>query len=513
MFCINCGTKLPDNAKFCMICGTEISVSSDVNQKQSFSNGITFPVYPSSSAVDPIEFKINGKKLQFDGSFRQYTTERLHFRNSFYPYLDDIKATSHQSFQKCIESDKDKSLGIIADLGNKLVTWTLDWEMNFLIQNGIYDVSKEALAEKCDRYLGKFYDFYTQFEEGYLAIVANEEEMAEYRRLRHAYRGRWSGGGFGVSGALKGAAMAGVFNLGGTILSGIGTAISGVIDSSIINSKKKKYLTSRNWVNECCSSLIEGTGLIYDETYRIFAQRKNIIFPPIDFEGGRTYLTNAKIAAGTDQAISIILMGLKVNPFMTAGYRILFRYLNHLEYDLCQFAEYFTPKAFWSSLYSDMWQAFSQHYTRLSDSNTEPLDSRIDFVQQEIIFLETYRDKSEYLEGYASKYMEDYQRIFQSDDLVRRTAKDGTVLNTVEERAIYDAEHETYNQFKSRLSSAKSLAEKFDVLAAARSHGFISTVITAEIEEEYIIPLSVTHSSRIPISINCCPIILMRMLT
>ena len=151
--------------------------------------------------------------------------------------------------------------------------------------------------------------------------------------------------------------------------------------------------------------------------------------------------------------------------------------------------------------------------TRLSDSNTEPLDSRIDFVQQEIIFLETYRDKSEYLEGYASKYMEDYQRIFQSDDLVRRTAKDGTVLNTVEERAIYDAEHETYNQFKSRLSSAKSLAEKFDVLAAARSHGFISTVITAEIEEEYIIPLSVTHSSRIPISINCCPIILMRMLT
>lgn len=37
---------------------------------------------------------------------------------------------------------------------------------------------------------------------------------AEYRKLRKASRGRWQGGGFGVGGAIKGAAEAGMMNMG-----------------------------------------------------------------------------------------------------------------------------------------------------------------------------------------------------------------------------------------------------------------------------------------------------------
>lgn len=47
---------------------------------------------------------------------------------------------------------------------------------------------------------------YDELEEKYSKIVLSQEQQEEYRRLRKANRGRWQGGGFGVGGALKGAA-------------------------------------------------------------------------------------------------------------------------------------------------------------------------------------------------------------------------------------------------------------------------------------------------------------------
>ncbi|SHK48355.1 hypothetical protein [Hespellia stercorisuis] len=51
-----------------------------------------------------------------------------------------------------------------------------------------------------------------EIEEQYCALTSTQEELHYYREMRKAHRGKWSGGGFGIVGALKGAVEAQVLN-------------------------------------------------------------------------------------------------------------------------------------------------------------------------------------------------------------------------------------------------------------------------------------------------------------
>ena len=35
MFCMNCGTKLPDDAKFCYKCGTKLGITQNIKKEDS----------------------------------------------------------------------------------------------------------------------------------------------------------------------------------------------------------------------------------------------------------------------------------------------------------------------------------------------------------------------------------------------------------------------------------------------------------------------------------------------
>ena len=76
----------------------------------------------------------------------------------------------------------------------------------------------------------------------------DNKKAHEYRQLRKDTRGRWQGGGFGISGALKGAAKAGVMNgvtgAGHSIGNAIGNAYSDYTSSQKIN----EVFTSDNFV-------------------------------------------------------------------------------------------------------------------------------------------------------------------------------------------------------------------------------------------------------------------------
>ena len=62
-------------------------------------------------------------------------------------------------------------------------------------------------------YFEEFFGICNAINEQYLQIVDAEKAAAEYRRMRKASRGKFSGGGFGISGALKGAAKASLMNM------------------------------------------------------------------------------------------------------------------------------------------------------------------------------------------------------------------------------------------------------------------------------------------------------------
>ncbi len=56
------------------------------------------------------------------------------------------------------------------------------------------------------------------------------EQMRSYRAAQSAKRLRWQGGGFGITGAIKGAITAGALNLGTDMVRGIGNSITNASD-------------------------------------------------------------------------------------------------------------------------------------------------------------------------------------------------------------------------------------------------------------------------------------------
>lgn len=98
---------------------------------------------------------------------------------------------------------------------------------NSLRQYDIYDVSRDEYCASCADYTETEHalNFVAQ---QYTAIQNKREADAKYRAVRKASRGRWQGGGFGFSGAVKGAAMAGGMNL----LSGMGHSMINAVGNA-----------------------------------------------------------------------------------------------------------------------------------------------------------------------------------------------------------------------------------------------------------------------------------------
>ncbi len=79
-------------------------------------------------------------------------------------------------------------------------------------------------------------------ESKYLEITRTKEELARHRELQQRNRARWQGGGFGVKGAIKGAATASMLNFGSDILHSLGDSTNSSFDDSKISSMKKSLL-------------------------------------------------------------------------------------------------------------------------------------------------------------------------------------------------------------------------------------------------------------------------------
>lgn len=74
------------------------------------------------------------------------------------------------------------------------------------------------------------------------------EEVGEYRSEQRAYersmKGHWTGGGFGLKGAIKGAAMAGVLNMATNAARDFKDGMADARDRELIQSKKREFFNS-----------------------------------------------------------------------------------------------------------------------------------------------------------------------------------------------------------------------------------------------------------------------------
>lgn len=104
----------------------------------------------------------------------------------------------------------------------------------------IYDVSEEMYIRQVVD-LEKIDDAYEYVESDLEEIIEDRNEMMQYRAARKANRGRFVGGGFGISGAIKGSVKAGTLNAATGLAHGAVNTI-GNIGSAVGASIKKATL-------------------------------------------------------------------------------------------------------------------------------------------------------------------------------------------------------------------------------------------------------------------------------
>ena len=124
--------------------------------------------------------------------------------------------------------DVDEFASVFPLMINKLLYEVIVPEIvDFLVENEIYDCSEELFVRK---YQENYFDFAKQpqfqnFISHYTDLTSEYMEKRTQKAYDRANRSRWMGGGFGIKGAIKGAAQAAVLNVATGAVRGIGDGI------------------------------------------------------------------------------------------------------------------------------------------------------------------------------------------------------------------------------------------------------------------------------------------------
>lgn len=136
--------------------------------------------------------------------------------------LASVEAIAKKLVNNCVQGRMLETL-----IANKIYTY--DFE-RIKSTYGIYNTWQASYNELC-----KEWQFYKE---------KNEKAHAEREEIK-ANRGRWRGGGFGVKGALKGAATAGVLNGVSGMLYSVGNAIGNAHSDSIMEKEMEALFSER----------------------------------------------------------------------------------------------------------------------------------------------------------------------------------------------------------------------------------------------------------------------------
>lgn len=198
------------------------------------------------------------------------------------------------------------------------------------------------LLEKCELdidtegFMNKYY-FKFQYEryidsilESYAEIINRKKELEKIRELQRNHPTmKWQGGGFGLSGAIKGAVMAGALNIGTDMIRNLGVSAQKSTD----NAKTKKALTNLYKAPETKEQFVQGA-------YQCIMEVCDAVYIELVEQGvlaeGTYNPEKAKLAFKEGEKNGdnpdYFLEALLENPFEEKYYKKLFEaYLNYLE--------------------------------------------------------------------------------------------------------------------------------------------------------------------------------------
>ena len=220
-----------------------------------------------------------------------------------------------------------------------------------LIENGIMDVDEERFFNDYQEEINQWSEPYLHICDQYAEIVMTEEQLDEYRVARREGRGRVIGGGFGLSGAVKGMATAGAVNM----VAGAGHMLfngaAKIVSSVSANRKMSKILHSENTL-EALVGGVRRTAFachfaLIDCLARAGKDALNVrdYFLSIADEGNLqsaiSLLNNAERIQNDETCRDMLIKSLLLNPYESQGYLYALKRFSDPDGTLEQAAEYF----------------------------------------------------------------------------------------------------------------------------------------------------------------------------
>lgn len=238
MFCQECGAENQEGAKFCYKCGNRINIEAE-NSANIKTNEEAYNTKIGDNKKN-VENEVNehlkqticclGEKILFEGKY----FHRKFIRDCFYYCSEKLK----------YEVKNTKGMdGILENLAQSLENFCriiLD-RMEKLEDDYFLNEQTEMYGEITRVYKENMIDIIAAVE-ACSKIDQGVDAQIAYREARKATRGRWIGGGFGFSNAIKGAAQAELLNLGSGALHSAVNLFGTAVSTIKANGKKRKLI-------------------------------------------------------------------------------------------------------------------------------------------------------------------------------------------------------------------------------------------------------------------------------
>lgn len=182
-----------------------------------------------------IELHLAGHTCTISGKFKHY----IQLRKAFEKYAYGLRKLLGEEY------DNTATLGKVIEGSPRAV----ESVMNDVIDVTMKMFYRYGISMTPQTFLDKYYyrpeygmDYncmISELVEKYAEVMDEKAALEEYRAMQRASRSRWEGGGFGLSGAVKGAIMAGVLNAGTDFIRSFGDASRRKADNAYIQQKLK----------------------------------------------------------------------------------------------------------------------------------------------------------------------------------------------------------------------------------------------------------------------------------
>lgn len=200
------------------------------------------------------------------GSYKYLNTkieiaeDRLKY-NEMRQLFNKLAIEAQSEFRKMYSQNKDMDSVIrnVAEQGATIFISVLTKNvMPMIVGTGVYNIDEETFLKEYYFTLNNNYTFddaVFKLSDAYFEIVMDKATLDAYRVARRESRGRFVGGGFGVSGAAKGILLAGAGNMITGGLHRVANGVGGMISSIKTEGKKLKLFNNPEVLDTLCIEL------------------------------------------------------------------------------------------------------------------------------------------------------------------------------------------------------------------------------------------------------------------